>query len=140
MKHQSLDIGHDPAAHGPRDSGGGPIARIRRYYELRRAYDTLWRFSDRELQDIGLVRGNLKAAVFGPPQPRFAWIRDMAASVARRFGDWRRRRRAFLELEALDDRMLSDIGVTRDDIPAVAGGASSEPPAPANALQPRTAA
>lgn len=37
-------------------------------------------------------------------------------------GAWRRYRVAVSELEGLDPRTLSDIGITRDDIPRVAAG------------------
>lgn len=33
-----------------------------------------------------------------------------------------RRRRVYEELMALDDRMLADIGITRNDIPRIASG------------------
>lgn len=35
---------------------------------------------------------------------------------------WRRRRRAAAELNRLDDRMLSDIGISRSEIPSVVAG------------------
>jgi uncharacterized protein YjiS (DUF1127 family) len=35
--------------------------------------------------------------------------------------NWRARRAAAAELDALSDRNLADIGVSRDDIPAITG-------------------
>jgi uncharacterized protein YjiS (DUF1127 family) len=35
------------------------------------------------------------------------------------YGEWRRRQAAFDELNALDDRSLADIGITRSDIPFI---------------------
>lgn len=40
---------------------------------------------------------------------------ELAASLA----GWHRRRRAYAELYALDDRSLADIGITRSEIPYV---------------------
>lgn len=36
--------------------------------------------------------------------------------------EWRQRRRALIELMALDDRLLADIGLRRTDIPAIFHG------------------
>ncbi len=46
----------------------------------------------------------------------------LVGGIARRLGAWRRYRAGIAELEALDARTLSDIGITRADIPAVAAG------------------
>ncbi len=42
------------------------------------------------------------------------------------FADWRRKRRAYSELMALDDRMLADIGIHRSEIMRVVWGPSEE--------------
>ncbi len=42
-----------------------------------------------------------------------------ADGLVGRFENWRARERAFRELSALDDRALSDIGLSRSDIPYV---------------------
>jgi len=47
-----------------------------------------------------------------------AVCRSVAAMVSRHFIN-RRRRRNFLKLHRLDDKMLADIGVTRDEVNAV---------------------
>ncbi len=40
-------------------------------------------------------------------------------AAASGWADWRRRRRSYGELMALDDRLLADIGLRRTDIPAI---------------------
>jgi uncharacterized protein YjiS (DUF1127 family) len=44
------------------------------------------------------------------------------ASLLNNLRDWRARRAAAAELSSLSDRSLEDIGLTRDDIPAVVRG------------------
>lgn len=48
--------------------------------------------------------------------------RSLWKGVSGLFGRMRHRRRVYAELMSLDDRMLSDIGLTRGDIPFVAKG------------------
>ena len=51
--------------------------------------------------------------------PRFAYYRrrrDMFEPLTRKFTDWRLRRIAIRKLHTLDDRLLADVGTTRDDI------------------------
>jgi len=50
------------------------------------------------------------------------WHRDARARHERR----RHYRRTVAELSALDDHVLADIGVRREDIPAVAAGAARQ--------------
>jgi uncharacterized protein YjiS (DUF1127 family) len=58
------------------------------------------------------------------------------------FAAWQRRRRAYDELMALDDRSLADIGIRRSEIPAVVEGfhertrASAKATGGASALNP----
>jgi uncharacterized protein YjiS (DUF1127 family) len=44
------------------------------------------------------------------------------AALLTKLRDWRARRAAAEELNALSDRSLADIGLTRDDIPAAVWG------------------
>jgi uncharacterized protein YjiS (DUF1127 family) len=39
--------------------------------------------------------------------------------LTRHYADWRKRRQAYDELYALDERSLADIGITRSDIPYI---------------------
>jgi uncharacterized protein YjiS (DUF1127 family) len=61
------------------------------------------------------------------------------------FAAWRRRRLAYDELMALDDRSLADIGIRRSEIPAIVEGFHERTRAPAmanagaSALSPRHA-
>ena len=50
-------------------------------------------------------------------------------------GDWRRRRRALRELEALTDRELSEMGLFRCDVPRVARENADLPRAPREAAR-----
>ena len=56
------------------------------------------------------------------------WFEGASRAVGRwftaRFRGAHQRRRVIKELNALDERMLSDIGITRGDIPFVANGQS----------------
>ena len=61
------------------------------------------------------------------------------------FAAWQRRRRAYDELMALDDRSLADIGIRRSEIPAIVEGfhersrASAAPKGGRPVLNPRHA-
>jgi len=52
---------------------------------------------------------------------KFRALRDAGV---RRFAEWRRREGTYRELARLDDHMLSDIGLTRYDVEALAAGRS----------------
>lgn len=45
-----------------------------------------------------------------------------AHGLLARYSAWRRRRREVVELHRMSDRDLSDIGLTRCDLPAIAAG------------------
>lgn len=49
-------------------------------------------------------------------------IRAAVAAVAAPYKVWREYQETYQELSQLDDRMLSDIGIARSDIPRVAAG------------------
>lgn len=55
-------------------------------------------------------------------------LRSVWAGVKGLFSRINRRRRIYAELMSLDDRMLSDIGLTRGDIPFVAKGVYQREP------------
>jgi uncharacterized protein YjiS (DUF1127 family) len=72
----------------------------------------------------------------------FGWIFSAFKAAISAVAEWRRREIARAELEALDDRTLADIGLSRADIPlAVAGRLRSREPAFGEAVStPRFAA
>jgi len=84
--------------------------------------------NDRELADIGLSRGDITAvserSVTAPKAPGLVaafgeMVHDLAiAPVAL----WNKRRAAYSALNALDNRMLADIGVARAEIADVVKG------------------
>lgn len=66
-------------------------------------------------REIARARAEAMARMFGG-------IGRAVVRLASRVGAWRRYRAAVAELENLDPRTLSDIGITRADIPRVAAG------------------
>ena len=104
------------------------INSVRRTLEFSSIARELAALNDRELADIGLNRGDIPAvalqSVTVPAQPRLIvafgeLVYDLlVAPVAL----WNKRRVAFSALNALDNRMLADIGVTRAEIADVVNG------------------
>jgi uncharacterized protein YjiS (DUF1127 family) len=72
-----------------------------------------------EMQLMSAARQE-RAAFVGRGVAHF--VRSAWAGVKGLFSRINRKRRIYAELMALDDRMLSDIGLTRGDIPFVAKG------------------
>ena len=83
----------------------------------------LRQLDDRMLADIGLRRWNIdevaKSAVAGRKTTFGAAFIALFGAIGRAIAIWRRRRIAYRELMALDDRMLQDVGLSRGNIPAV---------------------
>jgi uncharacterized protein YjiS (DUF1127 family) len=115
----------------------GLLTRIWHWYKRRAAIRELEALDDRVLADIGLVRGDIdeavdraiaarlpeKAAVPSPVSRVLAALGAWnpgrpAKSLAAWYRRWLKRRATIRELQALDDRMLADIGLLRPDIPA----------------------
>ncbi len=112
----------------------GLVAGLRSWLRRRAAIRELEALDDHRLADIGLVRGNIReaverAAAEAPPVKGFGdlagaglaalrWVpvrpvAGLLGLVQRRL----QRRATIRQLEALDDRMLADIGLLRRDIP-----------------------
>lgn len=85
----------------------------------------LGELSDRMLADIGLTRGDIEHVATVTADQAVRLERSLGAElgsflydlVARPVVRFVRRHRAYENLMALDDRMLRDIGITRDEIP-----------------------
>jgi uncharacterized protein YjiS (DUF1127 family) len=84
--------------------------------------------NDRELADIGLIRGEIPAvaekSVTVPAGPSLvaAFSAKLHDLVVAPVALWNKRRVAFSALNALDNRMLADIGVSRAEIADVVKG------------------
>lgn len=78
--------------------------------------------SSARVQDVGVVNVAVKAwelPVTGLADVLVDGVRAFSNGVnaiADRIGHWFEQRRTFAELDALDDRMLADIGIVRSDI------------------------
>lgn len=104
------------------------VNAARRIVERTALERELAALSDRELADIGLLRGDIPAvaekSVTVPEGP------NLIAAFGEMLHDlliapvvvWNKRRTAYSALEALDDRMLADIGVARAEIADVVNG------------------
>jgi uncharacterized protein YjiS (DUF1127 family) len=136
-----------PAATAPKTGFGALAVFAKRVANSVR--DTLERttiarelsaLNDRELADIGLTRGNIAAvaerSVTAPKAPNLVtafgeMVYDLViAPVAL----WNKRRSAYSALNALDNRMLADIGVARAEIADVVKGLHKSVSYPAVAL------
>ncbi len=88
--------------------------------------DRLERLDDRLLEDIGVQRFEIDAiadSVASRQAPSVGVaLGNLFAVLVKSLAAWSERRTAYRELSALDNRMLSDIGITRADIPAVVAG------------------
>jgi uncharacterized protein YjiS (DUF1127 family) len=88
--------------------------------------DRLERLDDRLLEDIGIQRFQIDAIADSVASQRAPSVGvalgHLFAVLVKSVAAWSERRTAYRELNALDDRMLSDIGITRADIPAVIAG------------------
>jgi uncharacterized protein YjiS (DUF1127 family) len=101
-------------------------AAILRPLRRQAIVDRLERLDDRLLADIGVQRFDIDAiadtvASRQVPSVGVAFGHLLGVLI-RSLKAWSERRAAYRELSALDDRMLSDIGITRADIPAVIAG------------------
>ena len=73
-------------------------------------------FSLGDLSYIGPSYEEAEASVVKPAEHGFgAWMHNLA----HRFADWQRRRAVMTEMALMSDHELSDIGLTRSDLPRV---------------------
>lgn len=104
------------------------INSVRHVLERQAIARELSALDDRDLADIGLHRGDIPAvaeqSVTVPAGPGLlaAFGQMLHDLVAAPVVFWNKRRIAFSALNALDDRMLADIGVARAEIADVVKG------------------
>lgn len=97
----------------------------------------LRRLSDRMLADIGLTRGDIERVAKLTADQSVRVERSLAAETGSFLYDlllrpvvrFARKRRAHASLMALDDRMLRDIGLTREEIPMLVRRLTGDRPA-----------
>jgi uncharacterized protein YjiS (DUF1127 family) len=96
-----------------------PLGRsVARWYDRQKAYSELMALDEHTLRDIGVTRSeipvliNQMAVVDAQSAP--AW--RLEDELVRPLRQWNRSRAAAKTLAAIDDRMLSDIGMVRGDI------------------------
>ena len=100
------------------------LARLgRRWHARRAAHADLMAMDQRQLDDIGLARSEIHDAVYGRQVANGEALGRGLMVLGRRLAEWRRRQLARQELQELDDRTLSDIGLRRGDIEAAIRGA-----------------
>ena len=99
----------------------GVVQPLRQRLHRRRAMAELHGLSDRALKDIGVERGQIENLVerMQIAAPRTSRPETGPLAALRR---WIVRRRAIKTLNALDDRLLEDIGLVRSHIPAFVRG------------------
>ncbi|MEZ5830235.1 MAG: DUF1127 domain-containing protein [Dongiaceae bacterium] len=104
------------------------INAVRRTVEISAIARELSALTDRELADIGLTRADIPAvaqrSATAPVAPRLSvafgeMLHDLLVAPVTL---WNRRRVAYSALNALDNRMLADIGVARAEIADVVNG------------------
>ena len=105
------------------------FASLSRRANRRRTLKALGQLDDRMLSDIGVSRADIGAtAAFCCNEKS-----EHAPSAWSRLAGWLRRetarRRTVNELSAMSDEMLADIGIAREEIPAVAAAVATGEPA-----------
>ena len=104
------------------------INSVRHAVEFSAIARELSALTDRELADIGISRGDIPAvaerSVTVPtgPSPLSAFGKMLHDLVIAPVVVWNKRRIAFASLNGLDNRMLSDIGISRAEISDVVKG------------------
>jgi uncharacterized protein YjiS (DUF1127 family) len=124
----------DPPIFPPREAGDVPSSGVRRRNKETRMYT----YTEAELLRVARVRTDPvstqrmidlseanRLAAQARAETALAAMRAVGrfmGGIVRKVAAWRRYRAGIAELQALDARTLSDIGISRADIPAVAAG------------------
>jgi len=120
-------VSADIAPHADVSSALGALfGAIRRPLRHASIVRELTRLDDRMLSDIGVRRWDIDTVAEAAAAAEGPSIGGALVGVAVALGEavsrWQDRRTAVRELAELDDRMLSDIGISRSEIPAVVAG------------------
>lgn len=119
-------FGRGFSAFGRWSGVSGLVAALRRRAQRRRTLHALTALDTRALNDIGIDRAEIAATAAlscdaAPAGGGSAW-HGLAAWAGREM----RRRRTLRELSAMSDELLSDIGIARSEIPAIAAALVAE--------------
>jgi uncharacterized protein YjiS (DUF1127 family) len=125
LQRWQIEVVADNAVGGAQDSFPAALAQLvsqlgkgfKLWREKRIAYRELMALDGRMLRDIGLNRGDIPAVVAGISRKAETTDSSDPLDALRR---WNRSRSAAKTLNALDSRMLNDMGFVRGDIDWVA--------------------
>ena len=96
----------------------GVASRVATRYKRRRLSEELNGLSDYVLEDLGMNRANLWAAVNRSYPYSSPSVATLVRSVVSRVAIWYKRQRLFEELEGMSDYVLADMGISRDNLRA----------------------
>jgi uncharacterized protein YjiS (DUF1127 family) len=106
------------------DLGAALVESLRRPWRRAQLAFELERLDDRMLADIGMKRFQVESVADKASRNAVPSLGELVGQYLSTVGKRRELRR---ELNALDDRMLADIGISRADIPEVVEAIGSEP-------------
>ncbi len=99
------------------------VSSVKGWFAARRNRRALLELDNHMLEDIGLTRYQVYDAYqvtsFGA-SGLFAPLTNLVVGIVEFVKGWQARRDAYQQLSGLDDHMLEDIGVRRDEIEAIA--------------------
>lgn len=106
------------------DLGAALVESLRRPWRRSQLAFELGRLDERMLADIGMKRFEIEAVACNAARAATPSLGELAG---RYLSTAWKRRQLRRELTALDDRMLTDIGISRADIPAVVAMVGAQP-------------
>jgi uncharacterized protein YjiS (DUF1127 family) len=106
------------------DLGTALVESLRRPWRRAQLAFELGRLDDRMLADIGMKRFEVEAVADKASRQAVPSFGELVGQYLSTAGKRRELRR---ELNALDERMLADIGISRADIPAVVEAIGAQP-------------
>ena len=99
------------------------VDAVKGWFAMRRTRRQMLQLDDQMLEDIGLTRYEIYDAFETPSvnvSAVFAPVTKLVRKVVDFVKGWNGRRNAYQQLSILDDHMLEDIGIRRDEIEAIA--------------------
>ena len=100
----------------------GTVGKYRQHRKLEAAKNALYAMSDRELNDIGIIRSEIDQAVEGKREMEATKKTGFWQNLMNKFVEAQKARAAYVHLMAMDSRQLADIGLTRGEIEVAVNG------------------